>query len=447
MKNRIILFVCLCSMSELFAQIQLMPLPEEGFEQRMTKYVNGLELADSHEHLMPQESVKNSTMLDFMLLLHHYADDDIKSAGMSKSQFAELLTDKYSVEEKWKIVKPYWEVSKNTAYNRVVLLAMDELYGISELNDKTVIELSNAIRNSYNGDWYNHVLKEKARIKYAIMDVGSQRMEDNLFRYVEKFDQFIRINSRKNIESVGEKYAMKINTLDAFVVALEKAFDEAIGRGIIGIKSTAAYHRILRYENVSEDQAIKVFNLLKNLEINENLEFDEVKPLQDYMMHKIIQQARKYNIPFQIHTGFHAGDGNYISNSNPALLTNLFLEYRDVNFLLFHGGYPYGGELAALAKSFRNIYLDMSWIYVISPSYAERYLHEWLETVPSNKIMAFGGDYHNVENAYGHSLMARAVVANVLIEKVRTGYLTEAEAKDIAQRILLTNVINVFGIE
>jgi len=89
----------------------------------------------------------------------------------------------------------------------------------------------------------------------------------------------------------------------------------------------------------------------------------------------------------------------------------------------------------------------MSWIYVISPSYAERYLHEWLETVPSNKIMAFGGDYHNVENTYGHSLMARAVVSKVLIEKVRTGYLTETEATQIARRILLTNLIDIFRIE
>lgn len=163
-------------------------------------------------------------------------------------------------------------------------------------------------------------------------------------------------------------------------------------------------------------------------------------------MHRIIAQLRKYDIPMQVHTGLQAGDGNDISNSNPALLANLFLEYRDVRFSLFHGSYPYGGELSALAKGFRNVYLDMSWLYIISPSYAERYLHEWLETVPANKIMAFGGDYHNVENAYGHSLMARAVVAKVLVEKVRTGYLTETEAMDVARRILRDNAIELFRI-
>ena len=433
--------------SHLFAQVQIRPLPEPGFEQRITDFVNELELSDSHEHLMTQDAIKNSQMLDFMLLLHHYADDDIKSAGMGKSQFEELLTNKYSVSEKWEIVKPYWKASRNTAYNRVVLLAMDRLFGINDLNDNTVVELSQKIKDAYETDWYNHVLKEKAKIKYVIMDVGSRRMGDDMFYNVEKFDQFLRIKSKRDVMSAGEKVSVHINTLDDLVYALEKSFQDAFDRNMIGVKSTAAYHRILKYENVSKDEAEEVFIKLSDLKDDGRLQFDEAKPLQDYMMHQIIGLVRKFEIPFQIHTGYHAGDGNYISNSNPALLANLFLEYRDVKFLLFHGSYPYGGELASMAKGFRNVYLDMSWLYVISPSYAERYLHEWIETVPSNKIVAFGGDYHNVENTYGHSLMARAIVAKVLVEKVKTSYFSEQEALGVARRILLSNLIDVFGLE
>ena len=62
-------------------------------------------------------------------------------------------------------------------------------------------------------------------------------------------------------------------------------------------------------------------------------------------------------------------------------------------------------------------------------------------------FMAFGGDDHNVENTYGHSLMAREAVANVLIGKVRTGYMTEAEAKVVAQKILYQNAVDLFGTE
>jgi uncharacterized protein len=445
---RLLLIILLIfHIARLHAQIQLRPLPMQGFEQRIDAYVRNMEIVDTHEHLMPQESVKDGTMLDFMLLLHHYADDDIKSAGLNKAIFAELLTDKYSVIEKWEIVKPYWEASKNTAYGRVVLLAIDELYGISELSDATVEEVSAKIKAAYDGPWYDEVLKKRAIIKYAIMDVGSTRLDDSMFRYVEKFDEFIRIHSKEDIMKIGGKYRLDVSTFELFDKALEAAFDQAVARNIVGVKSALAYHRILHYENVSEQVAGKVFNWVMSDSGSQALDFEIVKPLQDYMMHRIIQLARKHGLPMQFHTGLQAGDGNIISNANPSHLNNLFLQYRDVRFLLMHGAYPYGGELSALAKNFQNVYIDMCWMYIISPSYSERYLHEWLETVPANKIMAFGGDYHNVENTLGHALMARAVISKVLVEKVRTAYLTEDEAIEIANWILHDNPIAFFGIE
>lgn len=445
MKRLFLILIFFSPLIQTYAQIQLRPLPEPGFEQRITEYVNALEIVDTHEHLMPQDAVKKSDMLDFMLLLHHYADDDIKSAGMGKVQFAELLTNKYTIKEKWDIVKPYWEASKNTAYGRVVLLAMEKLYGIQELSDDTFEELSVKIKASYDREWYDEVLKNQAKINYAILDVGTNRMKDDMFRYVEKFDEFIRIYSKEDIIKVGEKYKQDATKLDNFEKTLESAFEEAVARNIVGVKSALAYHRILNYENTSKKVAEKIFSDM--MHSNNALGFDEVKPLQDYMMHRIIGQARKYNLPMQIHTGLQAGDGNIISNANPVHLSNLFLEYRDVRFLLMHGAYPYGGELSVLAKNFRNVYIDMCWMYIISPSYSERYLHEWLETVPANKIMAFGGDYHNVENTFGHSLMARAVVSKVLVEKVASGYLTEQEALQIARGILHDNAIDFFGIK
>lgn len=447
MKQSLFIFIIIVIALPTQAQIQLRPLPEEGFESRIREYVNNLELVDSHEHLNSEKQLKGRSTLDFMMLLHHYMDDDIKSAGMSKLQFAELLTDKYSVKEKWEILEPYWEASKNTAYGRVVLLSIDKLYGIKELSGETVEELSEQVRKSYETAWYDYVLKERAKIKYAILDVGITRMGNDMFRYVEKFDRFIRIHSQDDLLSIANDYDSEIETLDSYVAVLEKAFQQAMERGIVGVKSALAYHRILNYENVPREKAEVAFERIMNGEPGKALSFEEVKALQDYMMHRIIGLAKKHELPMQIHTGLHAGDGNIISNSNPALLTNLFLEYRDVRFCLLHGSFPYGGELSALAKNFRNVFLDMSWLYIISPSYAERYLHEWLETVPSNKIIAFGGDYHNVENAFGHSLMARMVVAKVLIEKVKTGYLTEEEAKQIAERIFYKNALDLFRIE
>src|SRR5690606_28979988 len=135
--------------------------------------------------------------------------------------------------EKWKRVKPFWEASKNTTYNRVVLLAIDRLYGIKDLDDSTVQLLSDKLKSSYNGKWYDYVLKDRAKIKFAIQDVGKARSKDPMYRYVEKFDQFIRIHSRQEVEAMGKSYNMKITDLDAYVAMLNKSFQESVDRGIV----------------------------------------------------------------------------------------------------------------------------------------------------------------------------------------------------------------------
>jgi hypothetical protein len=58
--------------------------------------------------------------------------------------------------------------------------------------------------------------------------------------------------------------------------------------------------------------------------------------------------------------------------------------------------------------------------------------------------MAFGGDYHNIENVYGHLLFAKEIVANVLIEKVKDGYFSEEEAIKFADMMLHDNAVNLF---
>lgn len=101
----------------------------------------------------------------------------------------------------------------------------------------------------------------------------------------------------------------------------------------------------------------------------------------------------------------------------------------------------------SLAKNFQQVYIDLCWLYIISPSYSKRYLHEWLETVPAGKIMAFGGDYHNVENVYGHLLFAKEIITGVLTEKVRDQYFSEEEALKIASMILHDNAVDLFQLE
>ena len=425
------------------AQVRIYPEAEAGYEQRIRNYIDSMRIVDTHEHLMNPAGIAKSPMCDFTLLLHHYADDDIKSSGMNKTVFDGMLSDtSLTVMQKWNMIKPWWENSKNTAYNRVVLLTIKELFGIDKMDETTVEPLSAKIKEVYKTDWFNYVIENKCKADFVIVDGNDRSYGDPAkFRYVQRFGYY-GFSSKKDFENLAKQSGMKIQSVDDLTASLEKDFQKALERGFVAVKNGTAYSRSQFYEDVDKETAQKIFAKIQNSE--NPLPFDSVKPLSDYMWHRTIELARKYNKPIQIHTGLQAGDGNYIENSNPALLTNLFLKYRDVKFILFHGSYPYGGELATLAKNFQNVYIDLCWLYIISPSYSERYLHEWLETVPANKIMAFGGDYHNIENVYGHLLFAKEIVANVLIEKVKDGYFSEEEAVKFAKMMFYDNAVELF---
>jgi len=100
--------------------------------------------------------------------------------------------------------------------------------------------------------------------------------------------------------------------------------------------------------------------------------------------------------------------------------------------------------LAVLAKNFQNVYIDMCWLHIISPYAARQALAEWLDTVPWNKILGFGGDYIFVEGVYGHSVIARENIARVLTEKVEEGSLSEDHAVWLAGKMLRDNAYELF---
>jgi predicted TIM-barrel fold metal-dependent hydrolase len=253
-----------------------------------------------------------------------------------------------------------------------------------------------------------------------------------------RLEHFAVARTREELSALEGECAFAIHSLDDLVRAMQTALGRYVMEGAVAVKIGLAYRRRIRFENVARADAERLFNRIAS-HLGEGPSWEEAGPLQDYMIHQIIQAAIDRDLPIQIHTGLQEGNENILTNSNPMHLVNLFIEYREAKFDIFHGAYPYTGELLALAKNFPNVYLDLCWLHIISPSAGARMLHEAIETVPANKIFAFGGDFIIPEGAYGHSVMARQVVRRVLTEKIEDGYLTEDEAVGLAGRILRDN--------
>jgi len=120
-----------------------------------------------------------------------------------------------------------------------------------------------------------------------------------------------------------------------------------------------------------------------------------------------MNKANKLGSIVQVHPGLFEGSENIIQNGDPSLMSNLFYEYPDVTFDIFHMGYPFQQTLSAIAKMFPNVYIDMCWAHIISPVASVNALSEWPETIPYTKICAFGGDFCFIDGVYGHQKIAR----------------------------------------
>lgn len=431
--------------------------------------VADIPIVDTHEHIM-SESERNEYAVDFSYLFASYPSQDLVSAGLPPSLLEAIRLPMYrfikncrtyhsipprniseperedmSLEERWQALAPFWEAIRNTAYAKQLLITVRDIFGIDDLNRDTYLNLTQAIAESKKPGWYRYIMKEKANIDISINDVRTTSVDRELFVPVVQLDRFIAPRSRIELGYLEEETGIAIHSVDDLVKAMNITLEGHVKNGAVGLKSWLAYYRTLRYDQVSRNEAEIVYNRIAS-HLGKGLSWSEAKPLQDYMMHQVIRAAIEAGLPFQLHTGFHADNANIITNSNPTRLVNLFIEYREAKFILFHGGYPYVNEWVAVAKTFPNVYADLCWLYIISPHIGRKLLHELIEAVPGNKIMAFGGDETTVEMAYGHSRMARQVVTRVLSEKVAEGYFKEDEALVLARRILRDNAIALFNL-
>ena len=74
---------------------------------------------------------------------------------------------------------------------------------------------------------------------------------------------------------------------------------------------------------------------------------------------------------------------------------------------------------------------------------AKRALHEWLDAMPSSRIL-WGADCNHAEGIYGATEMTRRVLAEVLAERVSRGDLRLQDAEHIGRQIMRENALRVF---
>jgi hypothetical protein len=163
----------------------------------------------------------------------------------------------------------------------------------------------------------------------------------------------------------------------------------------------------------------------------------EAVVVQDYVLRRILEEADRRRLPYQFHTGMTT-----LSDSDPGLLEPTIRRYRHVRFVLLHA-YPFLSEAAYLARNHPNVWLDTSWQALQSPDVLRRALEEYIGMAPASRVTA-SIDATCLEEYAGGLSVTRDVLGEVLSDKVVRGALSEADALDIAERVLGRNAIELY---
>lgn len=419
---------------------------------RLLRTLEALDTIDTHEHLLP-ESQRVSERADFFTLASHYAMNDVISAGLPAEDAKRLESADMLPADKWKLFGPHWEHARFTGYAEALRIAIRDVYGFDTISAATLPKINDAIAARNKPGLYEDVLKRRMRLRFAINDQYWQPKPEpvnrEFFALAQKFDGFVMPISPMGVQRLEKTADASITSLAALKRAMEKMFELGLKVGMVAVKSTAAYQRDLHFREVSEADAAADFErLLKGSdpvpEGYRQLENRPYRNLADHMFHHLTSLADAHRVPFQIHTGLQAGNGNFVTNSRPTDLTNLFFRFPRVQFDLFHIGYPWWRECAVLAKTFPNVHIDFCWMHIVSPTGARAALHEMLDSVPANKIMGYGGDYRYPELSYAHLVIARRNIARVLSERVEAGSHSEEDAARIGRWLMADNPARVF---
>lgn len=348
----------------------------------------------------------------------------------------------------WAKAKHDFTDARATSFYRYQIPAFRDLYGVEfdHITDTQARELNDRItRNYLDRRWLYEVVTERANIELMFNDPYWARLDFRtdypfgvlVFNVTTLTRGFHRSEFKSKFDDpywwAGE-HQLKLESLDDYLEVLDQLFREAKAKGAACLKTTLAYERTLLFEEVPKERAARALGRPRT-----ELSAAEIKDFEDFIMWRLVALSAKYELPFQIHTG----DAR-IQGSNPMLLVDLIAANPKTKFILFHGGYPWVGETGAIVmRHGSHVWIDSVWLPTISYTMAKRAFHEWLEVMPSNRIM-WGADCSHAEGIYGATEFTRRCLAEVLAEKVDRGELAEEHALRIGRQILRDNALALF---
>ena len=399
------------------------------------EYISSLPVIDTHEHLENECRQPDWNVLSDYT--RHYFSCDLISSGLDPEKIRALACPDVDIMTKWMSIEKHWEACRYTGYGRMLDLSVQKLYGVPELNRYTVETVERGYQALRSEPGYSgRILRDKCGIERVMNNIWrlDGDSDGGLYWFVTQIDSWVAPD-RAALSRLQKDGAEFTDVDDWVELCLNTLNDDFRLRGAKALKMGLAYARCLYFEEPDHTPAQAAFDKW----LGGDDDFSAIKPMQDYIAHRIFRWADENGLIIQIHTGYQESNAARITDSEPSQLINVILKYPHMRFDIFHMGFPYQNVAGAMGKMYPNVYLNLCWTHILSPVSAQRALCEWLQLVPRNKIFAFGGDCLFFDGVVGHLELARSCVAGVLSHMVEDGTMSMTEAKRTARMLFYDN--------
>ncbi len=224
-----------------------------------------------------------------------------------------------------------------------------------------------------------------------------------------------------------------------YLNALDADIDSWRDYRVVAMKVSLAYSIGLKFADPSLKEAQNAFAKKRDMSP------EEITIVQHYAFRHSLLACQRNDLPVVVHTGFQIWGHADLQVSNPIHLHNLLIEkrYKDITWVLLHGGNPYVGETTYLARMFPNVFIDFTWISWMTRVRFNMALAEWIEIVPHGKF-CWGSDSGTPETIVGIGEITRERIANVLEDQIAHRIIDEKVALDFLEHTYVETPKRIF---
>lgn len=411
------------------------------------EFVEHLPIVDVHEHHLPEVILGREVNL-LQLFRQSYA-------GWTRARPYCLPSESREADPMlaaagpttWEGLAPFLEGSGSNAFVRNLVRAVVELHGggAPEITRDNWEALDAAVRAAHRRPEWRQEILERARVTMVITDPYSDPLLDARpalgadYRSVMRINAFAlgwhpesRDHNGNRAHELLRRAGLGAASFDAYLAALEKLVDGMASRGQVALKNALAYDRDVRFDEPDERLARAAWGQVRPAP-------PEQKAFGDFIVDHLCRLAGTRGLPVQMHLGT-----GIIRGSHPLGAAGLIERHPRTRFLLMHLAYPWSRDLLGMAFVYRNVWLDLTWSFLLSPSHFKLALHEAIEVLPDESRLMLGGDNWHIEETYGALRTARRLIAEVLDEKLAGGYFGRSTAERLARRMLHENARDFF---